>query len=201
MKRQRKNKRRIILGITGSFGSGKSTVARLLKAGSCSLIDADRIAHQVLRQRDVHKKIVSIFGQAVLGKGSLDRRRLGSLVFSSKRILKKLQEIVHPRVIGIIRDKIETSPKNIILDAPLLIEAGLGDLADKILVVKISRAKQVKRLLSKTTLSRADILRRIRAQFPLSMKVRMADFIIDNNGSLAKTKEQLVKIRRLLWKN
>ncbi|MFH0739212.1 MAG: dephospho-CoA kinase [Candidatus Omnitrophota bacterium] len=201
MRRQIKNKRRIILGITGSFGSGKSTVARLLKTDSCRVIDADRIAHQVLRQRDIHKKIASIFGKSVLRKGSIDRRRLANLVFANKRMLRKLQEIVHPRVIRIIRDKIETSPKNIILDAPLLIEAGLGDLADKIVVVKISRAKQVERLLSKTALSRSDILRRIRAQFPLSMKVRMADFIIDNNGSFAKTKELVSKIRRLLWKN
>jgi dephospho-CoA kinase len=109
---------------------------------------------------------------------------------------------VYPQIIRIIKEKIKASKsQNIILDAPLLIEAGLEGLADKLLVVTISREEQLKRLLRKTNLKKADILKRIRAQYPLSRKVRMADFIIDNSGRLKETKEQVNKIRRLLWKS
>jgi dephospho-CoA kinase len=202
MKRQRQNRKRLILGLTGSFGSGKSMVARMLKSGRNKIIDADKIAHRVLKQADVYKKISGIFGQEIIKNHSIDRARLGGSVFCNKRLLGKLQEIVHPKIIRIIREEIKEYPdKDIILDAPLLIEVGLERLADKILVVKINREKQVQRLLSKTNLSRPDILKRIHAQVPLSTKVRMADFVIDNSGTLKETKEQVGKIRRLLWKS
>ncbi len=203
MKRQRQNKKRIILGLTGSFGSGKSTVARMFKAAGAKIIDADRIAHETLSPKGaVYKKIVRVFGQEVVRKNSIDRDKLGRYVFSNKRLLKRLQEIMHPVIIRTIKKEIASSPsRDIILDAPLLIEVGLEHLADKLLVVKISRERQIERLLRKTALSRADILKRIRAQFPLSAKVRMADFVIDNNGNLGETRKQVKGIRRLLWRN
>jgi dephospho-CoA kinase len=202
MRRQRQNRKRLILGLTGTFGSGKSTVARMLKSDRNKIIDADKIAHRVLGQADVYKKITGIFGREVIENDSIDRSRLGGSVFCSKRLLGKLQEIVHPKIIRIIKEEIKDYPdKDIILDAPLLIEVGLERLADKVLVVKISREEQVRRLIRKTNLCRKDILRRINAQIPLSTKVRMADFVIDNSGTLKETKEQVGKIRRLLWKS
>ncbi len=203
MKRQRQNRKRIVLGLTGSFGSGKSTVAGMLKSRTVKIIDADRIAHSLLLPGTaVYRKVGRLFKGVVLRKGQPGRDKLGKAVFGDKRLLRKLQDIMHPEIIRIIKDEIKANPgKDIILDAPLLIEAGLERLADKVLVVKAGRAKQVQRLLRKTNLSRSDILRRINAQIPLSTKVRMADFVIDNNGTLDKTKKQAQVIRRLLWRN
>ena len=201
MKKQKIGNRRFVLGITGSFGSGKSTVAKMLKGSSVSVVDADRIAHKVLNDRLIRGRISSIFGREVIKKGSVERSRLGALVFRDSDLRLRLQRIVHPRIIRIIKEEIKNSRhRDIILDAPLLIEAGLQGLADKLLVVTISREEQLKRLLRKTHLKKADILKRMRAQYPLSRKVRMADFIIDNSGRLEETEEQVKKIRRLLWK-
>jgi dephospho-CoA kinase len=116
--------------------------------------------------------------------------------------LRKLNRIIHPRVIGIIRKQIkDAGAKAIILDAPLLIEAGLIGLADKIIIVKANKEKQISRLLNNTPLTRVDILKRIRSQVPLHVKARFADFIIDNSGTIKETRKQVEQIRRKLWKN
>ncbi len=85
------------------------------------------------------------------------------------------------------------------MDAPLLLEKGLEKITDKLIVVTITRKKQIERMQRKTSLSRPDILKRIKAQIPLREKVRLADFVIDNNATLEKTKRQIQGIRRLLW--
>lgn len=199
------DKKKIILGITGGFGSGKSTVAGMFKSGNTKIIDADSLAHGLMRPGSrVYKKIISAFGRGILGKKkAIDRRRLGKIVFLNKEKLGKLNRIVHPQVIRLLKKQIKDSGRKIIiLDVPLLIEAGLKDLANKIIVVKAAREKQVQRLIKKTSLGREDILRRINAQHPLSRKLRIADFIIDNSGTIKQTEKQVESLkRRLLWKS
>jgi dephospho-CoA kinase len=193
MAKQKLNKK-VVVGITGNFGSGKSTVARLLASYEAKIIDADKIAHRCLsRGNKVYRKIVSVFGDTILGKNKeIDRCRLGKVVFGDKKLLKKLNGIVHPEVIRIIKSKINSKKKGVmVLDAPLLLEAGLRSAVDKLIVVTINRDTQIMRLLKKTSLKKADILKRIKSQIPLRAKARLADFIIDNNGSLAKTRKQV----------
>jgi dephospho-CoA kinase len=109
---------------------------------------------------------------------------------------------MHPEIIRAINKKIkEISRGIIVLDAPLLIEKGLQNLVDKLIVVTITRIKQIERIRRKTNLKRTDILKRIKAQMPLSNKVRLADFVIDNSKTLEETKKQVIGIRRLLWKS
>jgi dephospho-CoA kinase len=202
--RQKRNKKRIILGLTGSFGSGKTTVARIFKSFGCKIIDADRISHMVIKpDTKVYKKITNTFGKDILNKNrTINRNQLAQIVFNNKNLLKILNKIMHPEVIRTIKSKIKNSgSKIIILDAPLLIEAGLKKLADKLIVVKIKRIKQVERLMRKTPLSKIDILKRIGHQMSLADKVRLADFVIDNSGTMGETRRQVEKIRRLLWKN
>jgi len=204
MQRQRHNKEKVVLGITGSFGSGKTTVAKIFQSFGAKIIDADRIAHRVIKPgRPIYKKIINIFGKDVLNKNrTINRHRLAKIVFNNKNLLKRLNKIIHPQVIRIIKTKIKTTrAKVIVLDAPLLIEARLKNLVDKLIVVKIDRAKQIERLIKKTSLSKKDTLKRIRHQMPLADKVRLADFVIDNSGSIGRTKKQIESIRRLLWKN
>jgi len=199
-----KDKRKLILGITGTFGSGKTTVARIFKSLGARIIDADRISHQLTRpQTKIYKKIVSIFGRDILKEDkTINRKRLAYIVFENENLLKRLNRILHPEIIRVIKQRISAyKSKIIVLDAPLLIEAGLKGLVDKLIVVKITRKKQIERIQKKFALTKAEILKRIKSQIPLSLKVRLADFVIDNSKTKRETKRQVEKIRRLLWKN
>jgi dephospho-CoA kinase len=205
MRKQKPDSNRIIIGLTGSFGSGKTTVARSFSTLGAKVIDADKIAHSLIIPRGaVYKKIVSVFGKDILDKNKrIDRVKLGRIVFFDKKLLFKLSRIIHPEVIKIIKNKIRDSKSRlIVLDVPLLIESGLNKIADKVIVVKAMRYKQIERIKNKTHLSKAEILKRIKNQMPLRQKEHFADFIIDNNGSIKETEKQVRKIlRRLLWRN
>jgi len=204
MKKPKANKKRIIIGVTGSFGSGKSTVAGMLGACGFKVIDADKIVHRLLKtDREINKKIIKAFGSKIISNGNgIDRVRLGKLVFKEKGSVYRLNRIIHPKVISIIKKQLGLAARRpVVLDVPLLIESGLNKLVNILIVVKISRKEQIKRLIKKTSLSRNDILTRIKHQIPLRDKLRLADFVIDNSGSLAKTRKQVGLIRRKLWKN
>jgi len=204
MQRQSQNKKRLVIGITGSFASGKSTAAKMLACGGKKLIDADKIAREALRPGAFcYKKIISVFGKGILDKNvQINRKKLSSIVFNNKALLKKLNSIVHPQVIKIIKKEILNSGnRDIVLDAPLLIEAGLRKTVDKLIVIRIDSSKQIQRARVKTSLGRVDILKRIKSQIPLHVKLGFADFIIDNNGSFKETEKQVAQIRRKLWKN
>jgi dephospho-CoA kinase len=189
--------KKIILGLTGSFGSGKTTVARMFKSCGAKVIDADKISHNLLKpQTQVYKRIVETFGKGILKKNrTVNRSKLGRIVFSDKNLLKKLNGIMHPEIIRIIKKKLNDIKVGIIiLDAPLILEAGQSSLVDKLVVVKTTIAKQIKRIQEKTSISKDEILKRIKSQMPLEIKVRIADFVIDNGGTMAETKKQVEKI-------
>jgi dephospho-CoA kinase len=194
----------MVIGITGSFGSGKTTVARMFASLGARVIDADRIAHRLIRPgTGVYRRIIESFGQGVLARGGgIERRKLGRIVFANKKLLRKLNRIVHPAIISTIRKEIAKSRARIfILDAPLLIEAGLEKEVDVLIVVKSARKKQIERLLKKGICNKAQILERINSQMALSEKMRLANFVIDNNGSLENTRFQVKRICRALEKN
>lgn len=201
MKKLVQGDRKLILGLTGTFGSGKSTVARIFKSLGAKVIDADKIAHRaILPQSQTYKKIIYAFGGCILKKNNqIDRLKLAHLVFANKKLLMKLNAITHPQIIRIIKDEIRhTKSRFIVLDAPLLIEAGLHKLVDKLVVVKINKFKQMARLLKKTSLTKTGILRRIKAQLPLKYKAAIADFVIDNSGKITETRKQVKTVWRSL---
>lgn len=186
------------------MGSGKSTVAAMLARLGAKVIDADKIAHRLIRARGpAYIKIVRIFGRGILDKNKeINRKALGRIAFSDDKLLKKLDGCLHPAIIAAIKKSIrKAAPGIIILDAPLLLEAGLGPIVDKLIVVMVSQAKQVQRIGKKSRLTKLEILKRSGAQIPLEEKAALADFIIDNNAALKKTKEQVTQIWRQVWKN
>ncbi|KPK97692.1 MAG: hypothetical protein AMJ95_07825 [Omnitrophica WOR_2 bacterium SM23_72] len=199
MPRQNHCKKRIILGVTGIFGSGKTTVSRYFKSFGADVIGADRIAHRCLSQDAwVRKKIIRAFGKKILdAHGMIIRRKLAEIVFRNKSSLQRLNRILHPVIIRIIKLKLGLSRSRVVvLDAPLLLEAGLKGITDKLVVVTIPKAKQLERLAKRGTLKPEEVLMRTRSQIPQSQKVQLADFIIDNSGSLKKTKRQVKNV----WK-
>ena len=196
--------KKIVLGLTGGFGTGKTTVALFFKKAGAKVIDADELAHKCLaRGKAPYKKIIRIFGKDILGKNrEIDRKKLAGYVFGDRKKVKQLNNIIHPEVIKKIRNKIKQTKKGIIvLDVPLLVEAGLTQLVDKLIVVIAIRKNQVRRIQKRTHLPKREIIKRINLQIPLSRKARLADFVIDNNGTIEKTKKQVVKLWRELWKN
>ena len=197
----------MVLGITGGFGSGKSTVARMfesLASGKGKLLDADAIARRLMAKGSrVYRSIVTAFGDGIIGRGGeIDRPKLASAVFKNPVLLRRLTQIVHPEVIGVIKNRISSSrAKVVILDVPLLFETGLNGMADKVIVVKIKRREQIQRLRLSRGFARKEILERMNFQMPQAEKIRLADFVIDNSNKIEETRTQAVKIWRSLWKN
>jgi len=196
----------LIIGLTGGIVSGKSTVALMFKDLGAKIVDADKLGHSVILPHEpAWEKIVKIFGKDVLQNDlTIDREKLGKIVFANQSLLKKLNDITHPEITKIIKKEIDSlknktynQKKILIIDAALIYEAKIDRLMDKIIVVYIDEDEQIKRLIKRNNLSKDEALQRIKSQMPMKEKVKMADYVIDNSNSLDKTKKQVEKI----WKN
>jgi len=197
-------KKKRILAVTGSFGSGKSTVAALLRTPAVKVIDADKVARRLFMPGSrVYRRVVCAFGRGIIGRsGGIDRKALAAAVFSDRKALKELNRITHPAIVRAIAEEIRKTPKRaVLLEAPLLFEAGIRDEVDTVVVVKASRNVIIKRIAHNRSLDRNEVSRRLKSQLPISYKVRRADFVIDNNGPLGKTERRVKRIRRTVWKN
>lgn len=190
----------IVIGLTGNIGSGKSTVSHRLKDLGAQIIDADQVARQaVLPGTPALREIADRFGPEVLDNtGSLDRKKMGSIVFTNPPAMEKLNNITHPKIKAEINRQIELSKKEkksgpsvLVVDAALLIEVGLEKNADEIWVVKIDRDKQVERLVARDGLTPEEALNRIAAQLPQDEKLKFATRVIDNSGDKNETIKQV----------
>ncbi|WP_019554361.1 dephospho-CoA kinase [Propionispira raffinosivorans] len=188
-----------VIGLTGGIASGKSTVSKILAQAGAHIIDADKIAHDVVMPNQLAwQKIVSHFGMSIiLENGQLDRAALGATVFSNPAQRKWLEELIHPFVRAAIEKEIQVwnaeKKEIVVLDIPLLYEAGWDTLADETWVVSVDTATQLKRLVHRDRLSLMQAQKRIDSQMPLTEKVKRADYVIDNMFDLAKTREQVLK--------
>ena len=183
-----------IIGLTGGIASGKSTVAKMLEEKGAYLLDADRLAREVVEpDQPAWQEIVNWLGQSILlPDQSIDRSKLAELVFSNQQMLERLNSIVHPRVgtrlvalSEIIREK---DPDAVLIyDIPLLIEAEMQSLVDLVLLVYVPREIQIARLQQRDNLSRAAVEIRLQNQMDLEDKKKYADAVIDNSGPLTET--------------
>ncbi|KAH9843142.1 dephospho-CoA kinase-domain-containing protein [Rhodofomes roseus] len=196
----------LVVGLTGGIATGKSTVSTLLRAHNIPIIDADVLARQVvLPGTHALQKIVKHFGQDVLQRdGTLDRAKLGAIVFSDERQRKVLNGIVHPAVRramlwDVIRCWWRGEPL-CVLDVPLLIEGGLWRFVATVVVVYCSPEIQLQRLMARDSSSREAAMGRLNAQLPIGEKVDYADIVVDNSGSLQDLQGQIesliAKLRR-----
>ena len=184
----------LIIGLTGSFGSGKTTVANLFKESGFKVIDADAIMRSILEKNtNCIKKVAKAFGRAILSANKVNRSALAKLVFKDPRELKKLTDILYPIGLKEVKKQIiqNKNAKLIVLDVPLLFESGWDKIAHTTIVVRSNQNLQIKRLIKRTGLSKADILRRIKYQMPIKEKLTKADIVIDNQRSLANTRLQV----------
>lgn len=189
----------MIIGITGSFGSGKTTVAKMFARLGAYAIDADKVYHSLIRQgKKCYKKIIRHFGKDILaGRGRIDREKLGKIVFKDRPKLKLLNSITHPEITKEIKRIVKLKKgKFIVIDAPLLIESGFYREVDRIILVANKKEDQVKRKRESAGLPAEETLKRIRMQMPFKKKLAFADFIIDNSGSRRNTLTQVKEI----WK-
>lgn len=191
-----------IIGLTGGIASGKSTVSRILKELGAEVIDADLVAKEIIRpQSPAWKELVAAFGKGILNDDkTINRRKLGQIVFGNPTALAKLNAITHPRIIEKIKDKIREiqnrdEEKIIVIDAPLLIEAGMVPLTDEVWVVVVDPETQLHRLMARDHFTFQEALNRLNAQLPLAEKMKYARRIIDNRGSIEETAREV----RRLW--
>ena len=184
----------LVVGLTGNIGTGKSTVTRMLSELGAEVIDADKVAHEMMRAGTlVHAEIVEAFGREVLSPaGEIDRKRLGALVFADPTALARLEALTHPATITAISRRIGVSSAAVVVvEAIKLIESGMAAAYDSVWVVTCTPEQQIRRIVAQRGLSRKEAEQRVQAQPSQAEKIARADVVIDNSGPLSRTREQV----------
>jgi dephospho-CoA kinase len=187
----------MIIGITGSIGSGKTTTAKIFSKYHFIRIDADEIGHDIIKKSSVaYKKILKEFGNGIIGKSkNINRKKLGNVVFNDDKKLKKLNSITHPIIINGIKNQIKKIKQKcggnakIVVDAPLLLETETKNLVDKIIVVKSNKENILKRLNKRYPKEKIEKI--LNLQMPLDKKLEYADFVVDNDKDLRHLEKQV----------
>ena len=193
----------MVIGITGGIGSGKTLFAQELGRLGAEVVDADKIAEQLVSEsKDIKDSLKNVFGSEIFDKsGNLKRRELGKIVFSNQGLLAALNQIVHPPLLEEIKKKIEQFEKRkrekiLVLDMAILYETGMQSLCDEIVVVYAPLEERIKWLLEKRGWTKEEVMDRMLAQMDVREKIEMADVVIENSGS----PEDLIKKAREFYK-
>ena len=190
-----------IVGLTGGIASGKSVVSEILRKLGAQVIDADELSREVMvPHTKCWKEVVTSYGREILREDlTIDREKLANYVFNNTEQLDKLNRIVHPEIMKRIDERLRDIglkyPQAIVIvDAALLVETGAYKSYDKLIVVYVSEETQLERLINRDGMSREEAKNRIILQLPLSEKLKAADYIIENEGSLVRTRENTEKV-------
>ena len=191
----------MIIGLTGGIASGKSTVSNFFKELGVKVIDADIVAREISERKATIDKICNIFGRDILDEnGRIVREKLRERVFQDKRLVQKLNSIIHPQVIEYFKERRERNRRDelLIFDIPLLYEAKMDALCDKVIVVGVDRKKQIERVIQRDG-SSEEVARNIIAnQMSLDDKIKRADIVIMNDGTLEELKGKVLKVYKEL---
>lgn len=195
----------LVVGLTGGIATGKSTVARMLRARGAVVLDADALVHELQAPgTEVYRAILDAFGPDILAPdGTLDRQKLGARIFADPEARRRLEAIVHPPVMAELRRRVEALRRDggtrlCVVEAALLVEEGRRGIVDRVVVVTAPEAEQVARLRAKTGLGEEEAWRRVRAQLPAAAKARRADYVLVNDGDLARLARDVAALADIL---
>jgi dephospho-CoA kinase len=189
----------LLVGLTGGIGSGKSTVARMLEERGAVVFDADLLAREAVEPGTPgHAAVIERFGADVLAPGgALDREALASIVFADPSARRDLEQIVHPEVRRLFAEGSEAyrdTDRIVVFSAPLLVETGMHTAFEILVVVSATVVTQIERLMRQRGMSEAAIRARIDAQAPLEDKAAVADFLVDNGGTIAELENRVERL-------
>ncbi len=189
------------IALTGGIGTGKSTTIKILESQGYKILDADKIAHQLLQEHRF--EIAQHFGSDILEKDILNRKKLGAIVFQNTNELKWLEDFLHPLIRECMLQKAYKLEKNhqaYFLDIPLFFEVGGKKCypVSKVVLIYAPRVLQIERLLERDKLKEAEILQRLACQMDIEQKRTMSDYIIDNSSSLKDLNKQVERFLKTL---
>lgn len=192
--------RKQVIGLLGAVGAGKSRVAAIFGQLGCGVVNADAITHQLLDREDIRRQIVDLFGpDVVAASGSVDRKRLGEVVFSDSDQLQRLTSLLHPAILRVIESEIRRFQENpdiraIVLDVPLLMEVGWHERCDVLVYVHTPEALRRQRLEKFRNMDKIQQKKRENLQISLDKKKEVANFIVDNNSDVSDLGKQVEAI-------
>ena len=181
----------MVIGLTGSIGTGKSEAARQLEALGASIISADQVGHEAYTPNtEAWEQVVAAFGDGILqDDGEIDRRKLGAVVFSDPGQLEKLNQIMHPRMARMVADKIEElrdqGVEVVVVEAALLFEAGWDSLVEEVWVTDSTEQVVIERLKQRNGMSEEEARKRISSQMGRTERLERSDYVIENSGDIA----------------
>ena len=189
-----------VIGLTGGIGSGKSTVSKFLKELGAVIIDADKVGHEAFKpDTELWREVVAAFGRQILKPSDeIDRNKLGEMVFGNPELLSRLNQVMHPRMYALVKAQLEDywrqGVRVVVLEAPLLIEAGWTSLVDEVWVTVASESTVLRRLEEQVGLSKEQSLARIRSQLSSEERIKQADVVIDTDCSLDEVKTKVKEL-------
>ncbi len=197
----------LIVGVTGGVGSGKTTVSRIFEKEGAYLIDADQIARELVEPlRPSWREIIRLFGKEILNQDkTIDRKSLAEKAFADPEQRRLLNQILHPRIKRELVKRVRAIGRKdphaiVIFDAPLLVETGFHQEMDKVVVVTSTKSQQIARLKKRSGMSETETRRIIASQLALEEKIKLADYIVRNEGSIQKTRREAREIFQELMK-
>ena len=196
----------LVVGLTGNIGCGKSSLSEILRQNSIDVIDADIISREIMDNKSLLTEIFNSFGEQIKREdGSLDRKKLGSIVFANDEKLIKLNNITHPAIKKEIKKRVEDIKANnrniVIVDAALLVEGNFLDLVDKLIVITCDEKTQIDRIVSRDNFTREEAISRIKSQMSQDEKLKFGDYIIDNSGDMNDLKYKANKLITYIKEN
>ena len=189
-----------VIGLTGGIGSGKSTVSQFLTELGAVILNTDEVGHEAFKpDTELWRQVVAAFGrQIVTPDGNIDRKKLGNIVFGNAESLSRLNQIMHPRMYALVKAQLEEyrqqGTRVVVLEAPLLLEAGWTSLADEVWVTTTPEATVLKRLEGRTGLSQTESLARIRSQLSSAERVKHADVVINTDCGLYELRSKVKEL-------